>query len=293
MRRWIVAALVVTGLAGCATPAPGSSSSAPAAAPVIDCLGGLDQATCDIAVKVVLDTVAHAGWTPTHVWINSGSLVPSEELLFDPKANFPAPNVPDGGMRLGNAEVAFVETDKHAGMNLSAVGQAIVADLIGYAVPEPDWCSGACPSASSTDGSFRLELVLPRTEWKADEPLTGTAILSFDGSGPTKVYGSGSVLNFAYAEVGGTRRVEPVWTADCATHDLDPATPITKPVDKSGAASDGGPDTAWLHSFIVARDVRLPAGTWDVTALAIFTECQGCAGAGHSIEATVRVTVTD
>jgi hypothetical protein len=118
-------------------------------------------------------------------------------------------------------------------------------------------------------------------------------ILSFDGSAPTTIYGSGNGLNFAYAEVGGTRKVEPVWTADCATHTLDPATPISEPLGKSGAASEGDPDTAWLHSFILAPDVQLPAGTWDVTALAYFTEGQGCSGGGHSMETTVRVTVSD
>jgi hypothetical protein len=169
------------------------------------------------------------------------------------------------------------------------IAALVVAALSACGAPAPPWPS----SASVTDRPFRLELVLPRVEWKADEPLTGTAILSNDGTAPTKVYGSGSVLNFAYAEVGGTRKVEPVWTADCATHDLDPATPISAPLGKSGAASEGDPDTAWLHAFISAPDVRLPAGTWDVTALAIFTEGEGCDGPGHSMEATVRVTVTD
>ena len=260
---------------------------------MIKCLDDMDPGTCDSAVKVVLDTVALSGWTPTHVWINSGSLGPSEQFLFDPSANFPAPDVPDGGARLGSAEVAFAEIDKHAGVNLAAVGPTVVPTLIGYVVPQPGWCSGMCPSNASTDGPFRLELVLSRLDWKANEPLHGTAILSYDGAEPTKVYGSGSVLNFAYAEVGGTRKTEPVWTADCATHDLDPATPISEPLGKSGAASADDPNTSWLHSFILAPDVRLPAGTWDVTALAEFSEGQACAGRAHSMETTVRVTVTD
>jgi len=148
-------------------------------------------------------------------------------------------------------------------------------------------------SSVSTDGPFRLELVLSRLDWKAGEPMEGSVILSFDGSAPTTIYGSGSVINFAYAEVGGTRKVEPVWTADCATHTLDPATPISEPLGKSGAASEGDPATAWLHSFILAPDVELPAGTWDVTALAYFSEGEGCSGGPHSMETTVRVTVTD
>jgi hypothetical protein len=69
-------------------------------------------------------------------------------MLFDPNANFPAPNVPEGGSRFGYAEVAFAETDAHAGMNLATVGSTIVADLIGYAVPRGGWCSGLCATSS-------------------------------------------------------------------------------------------------------------------------------------------------
>lgn len=132
-----------------------------------------------------------------------------------------------------------------------------------------------------------------RLGWKSGEPIEGNVTLSFHGSRPTTIYGSGSVINFAYAEVGGRRKVEPVWTADCAIHTLDPANPISKPLGKSGAASAGDPATAWLHTFILAPDIRLPAGTWDVSALAIFTEGEACSGGGHSMETTVRLTVTE
>jgi hypothetical protein len=83
-----------------------------------------------------------------HVWLNTGSLAPTSGLLFDPSANFPAPSVPEGGTRLGSAEVAFAETDRHAGLNLAVVGSSIVANLIGFAVPRPGWCSGECTVSS-------------------------------------------------------------------------------------------------------------------------------------------------
>ena len=71
-------------------------------------------------------------------------------------------------------------------------------------------CTEGCPTALATSGAFKLELVLPRVEWKSDEPLTGTVILSYAGPNPTKIYGSGGLLNFRYAEVGGRHKVEPV-----------------------------------------------------------------------------------
>lgn len=292
MHRWLAIALIAVGLTACGTGVP--SPSAASGPPVIECLGALDQAVCDKAAPVALAAVAASGWTPTHLWIDSGSLAPMLDLLFDPSANFPAPNVPDGGTRIGNAEVVFADTDQHAGMNLAAVGPDIVADLIGYRAPLSDWCSGDCPSAVATDGPFRLELVLPHLDWKANEPISGTAILGFGGAAPTTIYGSGgSVINFAYAEVGGTRKVDPVWTADCGPHALDPATPINEGLSKSGAFDHDLPEADFVRAFLTGPDVRLPAGTWDVTANATFMEDAGCSGGGHSMNAIVRITVRD
>jgi hypothetical protein len=158
---------------------------------------------------------------------------------------------------------------------------------------EADACTENCPTASSNNGPFRLELVLPRVEWKSDEPLTGTVILSYAGPTPTKISGSSDFLNFAYAEAGGTHKVGPAGRADCRLYDLDPAVPISNALSKSGGFTDEDPDVAWLRSFLTAPDVRLPAGTWDVTAIGEFTEGEGCSGIRRSMEATVRVTVTD
>ena len=137
-------ALACSSVPSAATPSRSTSPSKP----VIECEAGFDQATCDKAATVAVLAVAKSGWTPTHVWISSGSLAPIVDLLFDPNANFPAPNVPEGGTNLGSAEVAFAENASHAGMNLAAVGPDIVADLIGYRVPRPGWCSGMCPNGS-------------------------------------------------------------------------------------------------------------------------------------------------
>src|SRR5262245_54310013 len=139
------------------------------------------------------------------------------------------------------------------------------------ASPSPSGASGPpAGSAAADSGAFHLELVLPRVEWKSDEPLTGMASLSFEGETPIKISGASSVLGFGYAEVDGTHVVNPAWRSVCATYDLEPATPIIEALTKSGGFSDEDPDVAWLRSFLTAPEVRLPAGTWDVTAVAEF-----------------------
>ena len=154
-------------------------------------------------------------------------------------------------------------------------------------------CTDPCPSAATTSGPFKLELVLPKVEWKSDQPLTGTVILSYAGPQPTTIWGTSGFLNFAYAEVGGPHQVAPAGRADCRRRSIDAVTPITAPLSKSGGFSDKDSDVDFLRSFLTAPDVRLPAGTWDVTAVADFNEGDQCAAGGHSMKATVRVTVTD
>lgn len=141
-------------LAGCgalptpsvrATPAtltpratPGSMTSA--------CLGDVPQTTCDAAEDVALAAVVSSGWTPTHVWVNSGLFCPVEDFLFDPvQPACPYPQPPAGGTWVANVEIAFAGTDQHAGLNVAQVGNNLVPVLIGYRAPSPGWCSGACP----------------------------------------------------------------------------------------------------------------------------------------------------
>lgn len=99
------------------------------------------------------------------------------------------------------------------------------------------------------------------------------------------------MIGFSYAEVGGSRRVDPVWTADCGPHPLAPATPINEALAKSGGIDGSGPEADFLRAFPSGSDVRLPAGTWDITALAQFFEQADCSGGPDELQVSVRITV--
>src|SRR5262245_66666091 len=109
------------------------------------------------------------------------------------------------------------------------------------AAPPSDSAASASPSssaatgarASATSGAFRLDLVVPRADWKSDEPITGKVILSYAGPVPTMIYGSAGLISFRYAEIGGPHNVEPVSTNECGTYEADPATPMDAPPSKS------------------------------------------------------------
>jgi hypothetical protein len=148
-RRASVLLLLTMILAACgigdATVAPTASGPTPMATASTSCGNGVDQATCTEAAQAALAAVADSGHTATQVWVYSGELSPIPEQLFDPAANFPAPQPPAGGSWIGSVEIAFVDSDEHAGLNIARTSSGLVAVLVGYRIPAPDWCSGVCP----------------------------------------------------------------------------------------------------------------------------------------------------
>jgi hypothetical protein len=181
------------------------------------------------------------------------------------------------------------------GLHIAAVGATLVPVLIAYPVPLPDRCSGTCPSSEATDGRFRLELVLPRLAWSADDAITGMALLSYDGDAATTLYGSdGGLIAFNFDEVGGVRQADYAMTADCGPHPVEPATPLNVELFKSGAASGDGPNGDFLRSFFAgpSTEIRLPAGTWDVIAVADFADGASCSGRQRTMQTTLRITVS-
>jgi len=180
---------------------------------------------------------------------------------------------------------------------------ALILSACGGPGPTPVVTPASTPSPSATDaaaqvtdtsGPFRLTFVLPRISRTSNEAITGEATLALTDGTATTIYGSGTgLLAFGFQEVGGARTMGPAWTLDCRSHPLAADQPMVSAITKSGGYSEEQPDAAFYRSFFWDPAVRLPAGTWDITAVAEFAEGAGCAGAHHALSATVRVHVTD
>jgi hypothetical protein len=291
MRRTLAIVLMVLGVAACGSPVPPTASAASSAPLQVSCESAIAQTSCDEAVKTSLAAVESSGWTATQIWVSTGQLCPTALCVFDPSQNFPYPDPPAGGQWIGSAEIAFVQTDQHAGLNIASVGSGLVPVLIGYRVPLLTWCSGSCPTSSAVDGQFKLEFSVPHLAWKTGDAISGSADLELTGSQPTTVYGSGELIGYAFQEVGGTRQFGPLFPLDCAPFPLDPATPINVSLSKSGAVTATGSDAVFQQLFLANPEIRLPSGTWDITAIAVFSE-GGCTAPNQMIRTTLRITVT-
>lgn len=148
-------------------------------------------------------------------------------------------------------------------------------------------------TASEADDRYTLTLTLPSDTWAVGEPIDGTASLSLEPGPDVQLSGSGSPIAFSYAEVNGRRRIDPVFTADCAPHPLSAASPITTPLTNRGSWSDDMPDAEFYRDFFTGPDVRLPAGDWDIAVVLAIGEGPDCSGRSLRLAPSVRIHVTD
>ncbi|HXG26281.1 MAG TPA: hypothetical protein VNL94_05455 [Candidatus Binatia bacterium] len=142
-------------------------------------------------------------------------------------------------------------------------------------------------TATAIDGRFELRFTVDRTTLRPGDDITGTAELWLRAGGSGLVSGPGEMFGFEFVEVGGQHRaVLPVFDASCQPHQVGSDTPLTSPLRKSGAA-----DSDFAREFHQGREIHLPPGQWDITAVVWFHEGRSCGGLKHQPRATVRVVV--
>jgi hypothetical protein len=179
------------------------------------------------------------------------------------------------------------------GLALVAVA-AILAVLVVRPLPLSPVGGPQGPTATATDGTFTLDFSLSKHMYLATEPIEGQLTLSVTDGKDRTLYGSRSgLLFFSYVEVGGTRHMERGSRLDCRGYAFKAAEPMTQRLAKSLGWDSTDPNAAFYQAFSDDPQIHLPAGTWDITALATFSEgdALGCGGTAHNITATIRITV--
>lgn len=148
--------------------------------------------------------------------------------------------------------------------------------------------------ALATDGPFRLDFTLSSSTYRTTDSIEGQATLSVTDGRNRALYGGGGIIIFSYAEVGGTRHMDGSRTLLCGRFTLQAAHPLTQVLTVSGGWDPADPNAAFYRVFFADPQIQLPAGTWEITALATFSEGEalGCGSTKHDITATIRLTVT-
>jgi hypothetical protein len=182
------------------------------------------------------------------------------------------------------------------GFAAAAIAFALVVGACdGSSAPSPATASpdGPAQRVSDVQGAFQLTFELPRTTFRAGEPIDGLATLGVIGDGAI-AFGSsgGGPFVFDFAEIEGGRHVGGVMDGACAAYRLEPGRPMTSEITKSGAFSAEDPEAAFYRTFLSDPVVSLPAGDWRITAAAALVEGKGCSGASRNLAAPITVRVT-
>lgn len=149
-------------------------------------------------------------------------------------------------------------------------------------------------TVSAIAGRFEVRFTIDRTTLRTGDNITGTAELWLRAGSSGTVTGSSDLFGFEFVEVGGQHRaVTPVLSGDCSPHQVGSDRPLTSPIVKSGAVTEGSPNAEFMREFLAGEEIHLPAGTWDITAVAGFIDGRACSGLPHSVRATIRVTVSE
>ena len=149
-------------------------------------------------------------------------------------------------------------------------------------------------TAIAQSGRFTVAFTVDRTTLRTGDSITGKAELSVIAGNSGLLSGPNEIFTFEFVEVGGQqRRALPATDDVCAPHQIGLDSPLTTPMYKSGGiAGDADPNAAFLREFLPGEAIHLPAGEWDITAIASFADGRACAGQPFSIRATVRVRVS-
>jgi len=146
------------------------------------------------------------------------------------------------------------------------------------------------------DGAIQLTLTSPHGRYKAGDPIEVVAGLTNGGSGGsiTTYGGSDGPVIFSLRQVDGPIVIDPIVLENCIEQVTLPLyEPLQIPFKKTGAVPSGATDPAYWRSWFADPVLRLPAGTWEISATPNFV-AGGCGpvGGGPNLRPTITIVVT-
>ncbi len=140
-------------------------------------------------------------------------------------------------------------------------------------------------------GYFTLGLTSDKRQYAAAEPIDIKAELLYEGP-PVELWGAGLLSGFAIEQLDGPLAMPPgPMIQPCVSLSLPAGEPYVVPFVKHTHWSDDDPNADFYREWLADPVVRLPAGTWLVTAYSDFLVGPDCRGDPVVMEASVVITV--
>lgn len=153
--------------------------------------------------------------------------------------------------------------------------------------------SGDPVSADDADGSFRLTLEADQERYRAGQEIDVLATLTYLGPAQAIVARGSSnpgLIGFGVESEKPLVRIGPAFTTDCGPHEMERGVVVDYPLAKSGGYSPDEPLAPFYVGYFASTDLRLPAGTWTITAGGSWF-VGDCGGELHELSTSVTVVV--
>ena len=154
--------------------------------------------------------------------------------------------------------------------------------------------SGHPVRAEDADASFRLTLETDQGRYRAGQEIGVMARLTYLGPADTIVARGSSnpgLIGFAVESDDPLIRISPAFTTDCGPHEMTRGVVVAYPLAKSGGYSPDEPLAPFYEAYFDSPELRLPAGTWTISAGGGWYTGGDCGDGLHSLSATVTVVV--
>lgn len=146
--------------------------------------------------------------------------------------------------------------------------------------------------STAEGGNVRLELVLNKSTFKANEPIEVYAVMKNIGSRDTlKLYGTRQLVYFPIKSIKGNTLFDGEYftTREYVETVLTKAKPLTYNFVKSGSLSSSASD-AYEKEYFSTNTLRLPEGTYSISAQMNYATSSG--SQMRTLTATAIITVT-
>jgi hypothetical protein len=168
------------------------------------------------------------------------------------------------------------------------------ASLIPTAPTGPAIEVGEPVNGEDADREFRLTISADQGRYRAGQPIDVSATLTYLGPNVGIVVGgSGTgLVGFALERKEQPAfRIEPAGTSDCRPYQMQRGVAVAHPFMKTGGFADEDPLAGFFRAYFASPELRLPAGTWTISAVANFLGSADCDGPEHALNASVTVAV--
>jgi hypothetical protein len=174
--------------------------------------------------------------------------------------------------------------------------------------PTPDQGAGLIPTAPTgplveeaapvkgvdADHEFRLTISVDQGRYGAGQLMDVSATLTYLGPNAGIVVGGSGTGLVGFALERNEQpalRIDPAGTSDCRPYQMRRGVAVAHPFMKTGGFADEDPLAAFYRAYFASPELRLPAGTWTISAVASFLGSADCDGPQHGLNASVTVVV--